>query len=92
MSNERTSFKCSQRGNFVAMIENSNVPMICCGQPMHELTAHSEGAAHEKHISALSQETAWGPKTQFVRLEHTAEARAGFAMDAESRRLWLKAC
>lgn len=43
-------FICKICGNFVVMIEDSGVPMVCCGQNMTELTANTVEASVEKHL------------------------------------------
>lgn len=43
-------FVCEKCGNFVGMIKESGVPMMCCGQKMTELVAGTTDAAVEKHI------------------------------------------
>ena len=42
-------YVCKHCGNLVGIINNSGVPMICCGEPMSELVANTEDAAVEKH-------------------------------------------
>jgi superoxide reductase len=54
LSNKNAKFYfCKHCGNFVEMIHNSGVPMICCGEPMAELTPNSREAAHEKHLPVI---------------------------------------
>ena len=43
-------FRCSHCGNLVELLVASGVPMICCGEPMQELTANTTDAALEKHV------------------------------------------
>ncbi len=47
-------YVCKTCGNMVGMINNSGVPIMCCGAPMEELTANTEEAATEKHIPAVT--------------------------------------
>lgn len=47
-------FRCSKCGNLVAMVEDSGVPMICCGEPMTLLEAGVSDGAAEKHVPALT--------------------------------------
>ncbi len=37
----------------VGMIENAGVKIICCGEPMGELTANTTEAAGEKHLPVI---------------------------------------
>ena len=47
---------CRHCGNLVGMINDSGVTMICCGEPMEELTANTTEAAHEKHLPEVTVE------------------------------------
>lgn len=49
-------FICKHCGNLVGMIHNAGVPIICCGEPMHELKANSTEAAGEKHLPVVKVE------------------------------------
>lgn len=46
-------FKCTHCGNFIAMIHNSGVPIICCGVPMEEQIANTVDASKEKHVPVV---------------------------------------
>ncbi len=55
MANKDAKFYvCKHCKNFVGMIYNSGVPMICCGEPMTELVPNTVEAAHEKHLPVIS--------------------------------------
>lgn len=47
---ETRFYICKHCGNLVGMINNSGVPIICCGEPMTELVPGSVEASTEKHI------------------------------------------
>lgn len=47
---EQKFFKCEHCGNFVGLINNAGVPMICCGEEMKELIPNTVEASNEKHI------------------------------------------
>ena len=50
-------YKCNRCGNFVATIKESGVPMVCCGEPMQEVTANTqENVALEKHLPQVTLE------------------------------------
>lgn len=51
---EQKFFKCSICGNLVSFINNSGVPMICCGEEMQELLPNTVEASAEKHIPEVS--------------------------------------
>ncbi|HHW95310.1 MAG TPA: desulfoferrodoxin [Mogibacterium sp.] len=42
--------RCAICGQIVAMVKETGVPMICCGEPMQELVAGTTDAAQEKHV------------------------------------------
>ena len=49
-------FKCAHCGKIIAVLEKENIPTICCGEPMKEIVANTEEAAHEKHIPVYKVE------------------------------------
>ena len=51
MSKFYVSSRC---GNLVGMINESGVPMMCCGQKMDELVPNTVEASGEKHIPAVT--------------------------------------
>ena len=42
--------KCNHCGNMAAMIKDTGVPVICCGEPMEVLDPNTVDAAVEKHV------------------------------------------
>lgn len=54
MMNTQKFFRCKHCGNFVGLINNAGVPMICCGEPMEELVPNTAEASSEKHIPEVS--------------------------------------
>lgn len=49
-------YKCEVCGNFVEMIKESGVLMMCCGQNMTELIPGTSDGAFEKHVPVYSVE------------------------------------
>ena len=49
---EQKFFRCKHCGNFVGLINNAGVPMVCCGENMEELIPNTVEASKEKHIPA----------------------------------------
>ena len=49
-------YLCEKCGNIVGIINNSGVPMMCCGQKMTKLEAGVVEASHEKHIPVVAVE------------------------------------
>ncbi len=50
---QRKFLKCPICGNLVEVINDSNVPIICCGKPMEELVANTSDGATEKHVPVV---------------------------------------
>lgn len=46
-------FICKHCGNLIGMLHDSGARIVCCGEPMHELTANTVDAAVEKHLPAV---------------------------------------
>ena len=46
-------FICKHCGNIVGVIQDSGVPMVCCGENMHELVANTSDGAFEKHVPVV---------------------------------------
>ncbi len=47
-------YKCQLCGKMIAMVKDSGVPTICCGQPMVEIIPGTTDAATEKHVPVIS--------------------------------------
>lgn len=43
-------YVCETCGNFVGMVKDSGVPMMCCGKKMTELVPGTSDGAAEKHV------------------------------------------
>lgn len=50
MNKTERFYICHICGNIVALIENHNGPLACCGKPMSELTPNTVEASREKHL------------------------------------------
>lgn len=53
---EQRFFRCKICGNLVGVIDDSGMPMVCCGENMEELVANKVDAATEKHIPEVKIE------------------------------------
>ena len=53
MNQEQTFFVCKHCGNFVGMIFNAGVKMICCGENMVKLEPNTVEASTEKHLPVV---------------------------------------
>ena len=47
---------CEVCGNIIVKIEDSKVPVVCCGKPMKELIPNTVDAAFEKHLPVVEIE------------------------------------
>ena len=56
MCNNSKFYICEKCGNLVGMINESGVPMVCCGQKMTKLEAGVIEASREKHIPVVAVE------------------------------------
>ena len=45
--------KCNHCGNMAVMINDTGVPVICCGEAMEVLEANTVDAAVEKHVPVI---------------------------------------
>ena len=55
MSN-RKFYICRHCGNIITKLDDSGVPVICCGEKMEELIAGATDAAGEKHVPVVKVE------------------------------------
>ena len=49
-------FICKHCGNIIAIINNSGVPIQCCGEDMQEIIPGTTDASQEKHIPVYKTE------------------------------------
>ncbi len=47
-------YKCETCGNIITKINDSGVPVVCCGKPMTELVPGATDGALEKHVPAVT--------------------------------------
>ena len=48
-------YKCNQCGNLVIKVVDANVPVMCCGEKMVELTPNTVDASGEKHLPVVTR-------------------------------------
>ena len=53
---EQKFFRCEKCGNIIAMVKESGVRVVCCGQKMTEIIPGTVDASHEKHIPVYTVE------------------------------------
>lgn len=49
-------YRCEHCGNVITHFVDSGVPVVCCGEPMKELTPNTTDAAVEKHVPVVKLE------------------------------------
>ena len=49
-------YKCKHCGKIIAIVNERNVPTMCCGEAMVELIPNTEDGAHEKHLPVYKVE------------------------------------
>ena len=54
MSSNQKFYLCEKCGNLAGLINNKNIPMMCCGQKMVELVPNTVEASVEKHLPAVT--------------------------------------
>lgn len=47
---EMKFYKCAHCGKIIAVVKETGVPVMCCGQKMAEIVPDSTDAATEKHV------------------------------------------
>ena len=53
---ENRFYICEHCGNIIGMINDSGVPVVCCGQKMTKLEAGTVEASREKHVPSAKIE------------------------------------
>ena len=53
---EMKFYICQHCGNIVAMVKDSGVPVMCCGQKMTEIVPGTTDASLEKHVPVYTVE------------------------------------
>ena len=66
---EQRFFICEHCGNIVAMVKDTGVPVMCCGQKMTEIIPGTTDAAVEKHVPVYQVEGSL-VKVQVGSVEH----------------------
>lgn len=46
-------YRCAHCGNIIVKVEDSGVPVVCCGEAMGEVVANTVDAALEKHVPIM---------------------------------------
>lgn len=51
---EQTFFICPHCGKIIAVVKETGVPIMCCGQKMEKINPNTVDAAKEKHVPQYS--------------------------------------
>lgn len=51
---EQRFFICNHCGNMIAFVNDSGIPVVCCGELMHEVIPGVIDASIEKHVPVYS--------------------------------------
>ena len=53
---EMKCYRCSHCGQIIAIVKETGVPVICCGEPMTEVIPGTTDASLEKHVPVFTVE------------------------------------
>ena len=53
---EMKFFRCKHCGNIIVKLNDSGVPVVCCGEPMGQLQPGTSDGAHEKHVPVVERD------------------------------------
>ena len=53
---EMKFYRCSHCGQIVAIVKETGVPVVCCGEPMAEVIPGTTDASLEKHVPVFTVE------------------------------------
>ena len=53
---EMKFYRCSRCGQIIALVKETGVPVVCCGEPMAEVIPGTTDASLEKHVPVFTVE------------------------------------
>ena len=53
---EMKFYRCSHCGQIIAIVKETGVPVVCCGEPMAEVIPGTTDASLEKHVPVFTVE------------------------------------
>jgi len=77
---EQRFYICRHCGNIIAKVNDSGVPVVCCGEKMTELVPNTTDGAFEKHVPV------WAVSDSVV---HVQVGSAGHPMQPEHYIEWV---
>lgn len=76
MTQFKQIYKCAICGNIIEVLHTGAGQLVCCGQPMDQMTAHTQDQGYEKHVPvtenlpAAACEVKDGVKIKVGAIEH----------------------
>jgi superoxide reductase len=74
MAEKLQIYKCEICGNIVEVLHGGAGELVCCGQPMKNLTAKTADVGKEKHVPVI-EKTAGGVKVKIGSIPHPMEEK-----------------
>jgi superoxide reductase len=74
MAEKLQIYKCNVCGNIVEVLHAGAGELVCCGQPMENLTAKTADATKEKHVPVI-EKVEGGIKVKVGSVPHPMEAK-----------------
>jgi superoxide reductase len=67
-------YKCEACGNIVEVLEGGEGELVCCGEPMQQMTENTVDAAKEKHVPVI-EKVGGGIKVKVGDVPHPMEEK-----------------
>lgn len=74
MAEKLEIYKCSICGNIVEVVYSGAGQLVCCGQPMENLTAKTADEGKEKHVPVM-EKVAGGVRVEVGSIPHPMEEK-----------------
>lgn len=74
MAEKLQIYKCEICGNIVEVLHGGDGELVCCGQPMKNLTAKTADVGKEKHVPVI-EKIAGGVKVKIGSVPHPMEEK-----------------
>lgn len=57
---ELVLYRCAHCGNVAFKVVDKGTPLVCCGEPMHEMSPNTTDGALEKHVPVVEKRSTEG--------------------------------
>ena len=74
MAKKLEIYKCEACGNIVEVLEGGEGELVCCGDPMQQMTENTVDAAKEKHVPVI-EKVGGGIKVKVGDVPHPMEEK-----------------